>query len=626
MMTNCLPSRLQRLMAGLVCLVLFACLWTDRAAAAECNIASAQGSTGPANWQTYCWLDFSSFNNTTARSGAGQNFTYNLPDGTTMTFTLRITGPTLTSATSPSWTGAAVGNTAFLGIAGSPILYQTGAGTSVMTISNITLTPPPGSGAITAYMFVGADAESSNENESLRFVTNGGAWTILDQVGPISGSTYPTISGAGTTTFTETGVPGTVGAYIVGSTTPTQVVTTMVGGGLQGAMFAVRFASIRLNMQIQGTRVDAADQFDFNIQATSGGAALSSGSSTGSGLGPFAAAPLSTASALPLTLAQSMASGSASAISQYRSTLTCVNAASGSSTPLPNGLVTTSYSFGSLQFGDNIQCSFTNIPHPHLRLTKTLGAGGRRFSGDQFQMNIQQGATVIATTTTTGTGSTVNNGSTPQVQGSAGTTYAFLEQPAGTTVLAQYTSTMTCTNAYSGSSTALPTVPGGTVVPQLGDVISCIIRNTRRGANATLGITKTSTILSDPVNNTINPLSIPGAIVRYSIGVSNSGTLTVDNNSVLIIDRVPSQVEVGSAATPTFTQGTPTSGLTFNAVNDIRYSNSATAPTTFAACTYTPSGPYDPAVRFVCINPKGVMAGSTGTPPNFTISINARLR
>jgi hypothetical protein len=627
MILNCLSPRLQRFLAGLACLVLASCLWTARAEAAQCNVATSQGSTGPSNWQTYCWLDFSSFNNTTARSAAGQNFSYNLPDGTTMTFNLKISGPTLTAATSPSWSGAAIGNTAFLGIAGRPILYQaTDGGTSVMTISNITLTPPPGSGAITAYMFVAADAESSNGGESLSFQTNGGSWTVLDQVGPTSGNTYPTISGAGTSTFTETGVGGTVGAYIVGSTTPSQVVTTMVGSGLQGAMFAVRFASIRLNMQIQGTRINAADQFEFEINSTSGGATLASGTSSGTGLGPFTAASLSTASALPLTLAEAMASGSANAIGHYRSTLTCTNSTSGSSTPLPNNVVTTSYNFGALLFGEIILCTFTNIPHPHLQLTKAIAGTGRRFAGDQFEMNIQQGTTVLATTTTTGTGTTIANGTTPQVQGTAGTVYTFLEEPAGTTALAQYTATMTCTNLYSGSSTVLPTAPGGTVTPQLGDVISCTILNTRRGTNATLTVTKTSTVISDPVNNTVNPFNIPGAIVRYSINISNSGTLTVQSNSIFIVDRLPAQVEVGTAASPTFTQGTPTSNLTFNAANDIRYSNSATAPTSFAACTYTPVSAYDPAVRFVCINPKGTMAASSGNHPNFTISINARLK
>jgi hypothetical protein len=626
MTLNCLSLRLQRFLAGLACLILVSCLWAGRAEAAQCNLATSQGSTGPSNWQTYCWLDFASFNNTTASSASGQNFSYSLPDGTTMTFNLKISGPTLAAATSPSWTGAAIGNTAFIGIAGRPILYQSAAGTSVMTISNITLTPPPGSGAITAYMFVGADAESSNDNESLRFQTNGGNWTVLDQAGPTSGSIYPAVSGAGTSSFNITGVAGTVGAYIVGSTTPTTITTTMVGGGLQGAMFAVRFASIRLNMQILGTRANAADQFVFDIDSTSGGATLASGTSSGTGLGPFTAASLSTASALPLTLTEVMAGGSANTLSHYRSTLTCTNSTSGSSTPLPSNVVTTSYNFGALQFGDNILCTFTNGPHPHLQLTKTLAGTGRRFAGDQFTMNVQQGATVLGTTTTTGTGATITNGTTPQVQGVAGTTYSLLEEPAGTTALAQYTATMSCTNLYGGSSTILPTTAGGTVTPQVGDVISCTILNTRRGTNATLSVTKTSTVVSDPVNNTVNPVNIPGAIVRYSINVSNSGTLTVTSNSIFILDQLPSQMEVGTAASPTFTQGTPTSTLTFNAANDIRYSNSATAPASFAACTYTPVSTYDPAVRFVCINPKGTMAASSGSHPNFTISLNARLK
>ena len=319
------------LRACAVLLAAFFALWTVPAAAANCNIATSQGSTGPADYATFCWLDLASYNDTTARSAGGQNFSYTLPDGTTMTFKLKVSGPTNTSATAPSWTGAAVGNTAFLGISGKPILYQTAAGTSVVTVSNIVLTPPAG-GTITSYMFVAADAESSNENESLKFVTNGGNWSILDQVGPISGSTYPTIAGAGTTTFTETGVPGTVGAYIVGSAAPTQVVTTMVGGGLQGTMFAVRFASISLNTVIQGARAAAADQFTFSIVPTSGGSAFASGTSSGTGLGPFTAATLPTSAALALTLEQTMAGGSTNTISHYRSSLTCTNATSGSST------------------------------------------------------------------------------------------------------------------------------------------------------------------------------------------------------------------------------------------------------------------------------------------------------
>lgn len=614
-----------RQFAALVLALLMLSFGAGRAEAASCFYATSQGSTGPANWNSYCWLDFSGYNDTAARSAGGQAMSYTLPDGTVMTFTLKISGAAINGAASPSWSGSAIGNTAFLGIGGKPILYQTAAGTTTASISNIVLTPPAGVSQITSYMFVAADGESSNTGESLAFTTNGGNWVALDNAGPISGSIYPTSSGLGTQTFTVTGVAGTVGANIVGSSTATSLDTTIVGGGLQGVMFAVRFASIRLNLQLTGARANSADQFTFNINATNGGATLASGTSTGTGNGPFTAATLTTASALPLTLTQSMASGSVNPLTDYRSSLSCTNTVS-SSTPLPSGVITTSYSFGALQFGDLVTCTFTNTVFPHLQLTKALGTGGRRFNTDQFVMNINQGSTTVATTTTTGTTTTVTNASTPQVMVSAGTAYAFTELGSGSTSLTQYTSAMTCTNAFGSSTTTLPSAVGGTVTPQMGDVISCTITNTRRATNATLTLVKTSSVLSDPVNGSTNPKMIPGSIVQYSILVSNTGPTAVDSNTVLLIDALPSQMLVGTAATPTFTQGSPTSGLTFNATNDIKYSNASTAPTTFAGCTYTPASAYDAAVKFVCVNPKGTMAGSTGTPPSFTISFRAQMQ
>jgi uncharacterized repeat protein (TIGR01451 family) len=611
--------------AATLLVILGSLLFAPAAMAASCSIATSQGSTGPSGWQTYCWIDFSGYNDTTARSGSGQNMSLTLQDGTVMSFNLKVTsGSALTTIPAPSWSGAAIGNTAFLGIAGEPVIYQTNAGTSIVTMSNILLTPPPGATGGTQYMVVAADGESSNDSETLKFQTNGGNWSLLDQVGPISGSTYPTQSGTGTNTFTITGVTGTVGAYIVGSSTPTTVTTTLVGGGLQGAMFAVRYASIRLNTVISVGRINAADQFAFSINSTTTGTALAAGASSGTGLGPFTAASLSTASAVPVTLIQSMAGGSVSTLSHYRSSLTCTNGVS-SSTPLPSAVITSSYSFGSLSYGDIVQCTYTEIAFPHLTLKKALAGTGRQFTNDQFVMNISQGATVIATTTTTGTGATITNGSTPQTQVTAGTVYTLDETGDPTTEIDQYTSVMACTNTNGGSATTLPTSAGGTITPALGDIVTCTITNTKRAANAQLTITKTGTLVSDPVNGTINPKYIPGAIVRYTFTVTNTGPSTVTNNSVWLIDSLPNQLLVGTAASPIFTQGSPTSGLTFTASTDIKYSNAATAPTSFAGCTYTPVSAYDPAVNFVCLNPKGTMAKSTGTPPGFTLSIQAQV-
>jgi hypothetical protein len=609
------------------------------ALAANCSQAASQG-TAPASWQTYCWLDFVDYNDTTARTAAGQNFSYTLSDGAILTFNVKTvtTSPAMVSITAPSWTGAAVGNTAFLGIPGRPILYQQAGGTTVITFSSIAITPPPGAPAVTAYAFVAADAESTNNGESLSFETNGGGWTLLDQVDPISGALYPTTTGIGTSIFTETGVAGTVGGYIVGSTSPTNVKTTLVGGGLQGAMFAVRFASLRLNKTITGARVDATDQFKFDIKATGTGTILATGTSTGAGNGPFTAAAVSLASGIPLTISESMATGSASALTRYRSQLNCLNGATGSSTVLPSNLNVTpsagsaAYSFGTLQFGDAIQCTFNNAAYPHLRLQKALGTGGRQFNTDQFLMEIKEGATTTASTTTTGTGTTVTTGATPMTQTTAGTAYAMTEAAAGTTVMAQYTNAIVCTNAFTTSTTTLPTTVGGNVTPQLGDVITCTITNTKRANNATLTIVKSSAIISDPVNGTTNPKMIPGAIIRYSLLVSNSGTLTVDNNSIFIMDSLPGTLSVGTAASPTLVNGTPTANLTLTPANDIRYSNQATAPATFAACSaaphnYTPVAAYDPLVKHVCIRPQGTMAASTGSgQPSFTVSFQAQIK
>ncbi|MEY4999873.1 MAG: hypothetical protein RIS00_1917, partial [Pseudomonadota bacterium] len=170
---NAPPFRLLALL-----LLALAALWTSPAQAQSCSGAGAQG-TAPPSWQTYCWLDFTNYNDATAKSASGQNFAFTLSDGATLSFNLRTTGsPGIVSITAPSWVGAAVGNTAFLNIPNRPILYQQAGGTTVFTISGITITPPPGSPAVTAYMFVAADAESTNDGESLSWNTNGGAWTI----------------------------------------------------------------------------------------------------------------------------------------------------------------------------------------------------------------------------------------------------------------------------------------------------------------------------------------------------------------------------------------------------------------------------------------------------------------
>ncbi|MEP2101834.1 MAG: CshA/CshB family fibrillar adhesin-related protein [Parasphingorhabdus sp.] len=600
------------------------------AVAATCSPAGAQGAA-PAAWQTYCWLDFSTYSDTTARSALGQNFSFDLDDGSTLTFNLRATSSTASAADdrpAPSWSGAAVGNSSFLNIPGRPILYMVNSGALVNFIfSNITVIPPPGVASVSSYAFVAADAESTDNSEYLEFGTNGSTWQILDAVPPISGNQFPVLTGTGTATLRMAGggQTGRMGGYIAGTNTPTNVTAEMRGQGLQGMMFAVRFASITLNKVITGSRIDADDQFTFQITSTSSGDVLASGTTSGTGNGPFPAAVISTASGIPISLTEVMASGSASAINQYRSQLTCANNSSGSPTVMPTNAETTNYSFGSLAFGDAVECVFNNTPFAHLSLEKQLGAAGRIFDSDEFRIRIREGSSTVAARTTTGTGAVVSNAPIAMTQLVDGNSYQVDELARGTTDLSRYTATLSCTNANSGSSTILPSSLGIDFTPAIGDVISCIITNTRDPANAVLEISKQSMVLSDPVNGTSNPKAIPGAVIRYTIEVTNRGDAPVDTSTIEIADVLPPYISYNASAPVTFSDGPVSSGLDpFDATTMVDFSDQ---PSGGAPYSYAPNiAGFDSNVTGVIVNPAGILDASTGSSsPSFTISFEVRL-
>jgi uncharacterized repeat protein (TIGR01451 family) len=605
--------------------VLCGLMWASSAQAQNCGQATTQG-TAPASWETYCWLNFTNYNDTTARSASGQNLSFALPDGSTLSFNVRVTGGTGTafnSVTAPTWTGAAIGNTAFIGIPGRPGLYTAAAGTRTIALSGISIIPPIGASA-SIYSFVVADAESSNGGETIRMTTNGGSWQLLDNVPPITGGTFPTLTGVGSSNATITGVGGTVGAHILGSNSPTSVTVETVAGGLQGVMFAVRFASIRLQKAIVGTRVNSADQFQYQIVSSANNAVITGGATSGTGNGPFSTQALVMAAGLPITLRETMVAGSPSALAQYSASLTCVNTAGPTRAALPNNVATTSFSLGQLEFGEALLCTFTNGAQPRVTLRKALTSNGRRFAGDQFTVRIRQGTTIVASSTTTGTGATVSAGNTGAVQLLAGQSYSLDEIAAGTTSLGNYAAAMACTNATSGTGTSLPTAMPGSITPRAGDVITCTITNNRR-ATAVLLIEKTSAVISDPVNGTNNPKAIPGAIIEYSVRVRNVGNTAVDSSSIVIIDDMPPNMAFATGTPVTFVNGTPASGLTaFNAGTMVRYSSSGVS----GPFTYAPSGAFDPNVRAIRIAPTGTMAAATsGTnQPSFTIRFRAQVR
>ncbi len=597
--------------------MIFCVLWlgllvAEPAQAANCFTATSQGTTGPVDYNSYCWIDFSTFSQSSAGSVGGQNFKLSLNDGTSISFKLEVSGVQVAAVASPSWNGAAVGNTAFVGIAGKPILYSTGGGTTIVRISNIVLVPASTSTSATSYMFVVGDGESTNCKESLTLTTDGGSWALLDAAGAVDGTTFfPSTTGLGTTSIKDSGTTcGRTGSHVFGTSAATSITATFVGSGRQGIMIAVRYASISLETRIAGARVSADDQFAFAITDTNDGSVLAGSSTFGAGLGPFAV-HLDASAGAPVTLNLNVASGSANDTSHYASSLDCFNANLSSTTQLPNNVSTTSLRFGTMQFGDIIRCTYTVTPYPHLLLQMTLAFSEREISSDQIALKlIQNSSTVAANATISKIDATVIHGSTTMTQVSPGATYTFVfEDNSGSIDLAQYDEALSCTNANSNSSSVLPKSVDSSFTPQMGDVVTCTITNTNIPISTYLKTQINYSVISDPLNGTENPKFVPGAIIFYIIKVINNGSTSIDRDSISLILPIPRQISIGTASSVSFSQGSPASGLNFDAATDIKYSDGFYAPASFADCTYIPISAYDPFVRYVCLNPKGVMQG-----------------
>jgi uncharacterized repeat protein (TIGR01451 family) len=150
-------------------------------------------------------------------------------------------------------------------------------------------------------------------------------------------------------------------------------------------------------------------------------------------------------------------------------------------------------------------------------------------------------------------------------------------------------------------------------------------------------VVKTVQTYSDPINTAPPYRSIPGAVMEYAVIVTNSGAGPADNNSTVLTDAVPANMTlfVGTASGDPVTfscSAVPGCGLTFNYAANVRYTNVFPLPALLAppnACgnfTYVPSGSFDANVRGVCVNPAGILNGSTGPPhPQFTIRYRMRI-
>jgi trimeric autotransporter adhesin len=198
--------------------------------------------------------------------------------------------------------------------------------------------------------------------------------------------------------------------------------------------------------------------------------------------------------------------------------------------------------------------------------------------------------------------------------------------PGGCTVSVQVTSSILGARPNTSSGVATTQTPAAGAVSNTATLTVVPLPS--------LVFMKTVAVLSDPFNGGTSPKNIPGAIVLYTLRVTNTGAGTVDSNTLIIADPIPANTELfvgdlaGANSGPIgFVQGTPTSALSWtyttlgDTLDDVDFSN--------VGCntwTYVPTLPFDPAVNCIRLNPKGTMSGTGGGNPYFDLSFRVRIK
>jgi uncharacterized repeat protein (TIGR01451 family) len=179
--------------------------------------------------------------------------------------------------------------------------------------------------------------------------------------------------------------------------------------------------------------------------------------------------------------------------------------------------------------------------------------------GDKADVTLSRGATAIGTlaaTATTAGALVTSTTPTPVVLGET----VMLGETFPSTNASHYFGSAACTGAADVN------LADGLTIGAAETAIVCTYTNTRVPA---LVVTKTSSVLSDPVN-TSNPKAIPGAALRYCILVSNPGTLA--GSSIAATDLLPAGI--------TYSPGTARSGTTCAAATTIEDDDAAGADET----------------------------------------------
>lgn len=370
----------------------------------------------------------------------------------------------------------------------------------VLTVSGIRSSPTagPGSESVTT---TGSGTVATGTTATFLTSTaappTGDNFTLTEAMAPGSASVMGQYDSTITCTDSTSGRPGAASLPLGAAFNPAGTVINRYNSADIRCIVnnTPKPATLSLTKSLGSARIAASDQFAVAIRTGGvGGAPVASGTTTGSGntvtggtgtTGVFAAT-FGTA----YTLTEQMAPGSASALSQYNSTITCIDP-NGFQPGLPSNASynpVTGFTITPVA-GAAIACTITNSVGATISVQKALPSG-RVAAADQFELAIRTGGvggTPVATGLTTGTGTTATGG-TGSFLATPSTVYTLTEAMASgsASALGQYTSTISCTDTAGVMTSGLPSGPfnpatGANITPVAGAAIACTITNTALG-------------------------------------------------------------------------------------------------------------------------------------------------
>lgn len=151
-------------------------------------------------------------------------------------------------------------------------------------------------------------------------------------------------------------------------------------------------------------------------------------------------------------------------------------------------------------------------------------------------------------------------------------------------------------------------------------------------------VLKTKSTIADPVNGTVLPKAIPGATIEYALEPSNAGPGAADDNSIILTDAIPAKTalvvsDIGAAGSGpvSFTDGTPTSGLSYafidlsSLADNLAFSDDGGSTFTYAP---TPDGNgTDTSVTHIQVQTQGIFeAASAAGNPSFEVRFRVKLQ